>query len=428
VHFKAEVTSASDATYTWFFGSDEDNQPGEDSLSGDGTGNIWLPPPDASGVRVVETDHVYEPGDQPQTITVRFSTSTGPSAACVAEQTFSLEPCPGKPPGRCPVDQVKLEVADSNGIDVTGRIEEGECLAPGRYVVRVRISPPGATGDFAWRVDGFAAAIGQRDVVATDGARLTLDLTAFRSVSVIAASCASDGIDLRPCKPPCCPDLDGLSSSCMSRCPPSTIVTLTATGSDLECAEVFAWEFGDGTSAETATPVTTHSYPRLDRFKASVAIIRPRECGAPRNPRKTVVVEPCPPSCFCIFLAVASALLLLTFLSLMPLVACVADPATSSVLSVALIVVAILMGIALFWWFLDPCCRPTSCELPRIFFWVFSWALVIVGALAALGCVSAIPFGVLYVFVQQAFLQMINDRDCNPGAPSIYSWPFASCR
>lgn len=53
VNIKAEVISANDASFSWFFGVDEDAQPGEDNEAGG-----WLPPPSSSGVRVVETNHV----------------------------------------------------------------------------------------------------------------------------------------------------------------------------------------------------------------------------------------------------------------------------------------------------------------------------------------------------------------------------------
>lgn len=333
--------------------------------------------------------------------------------------------CPERP---CPVDQVTLEVADASGTPVTGQAEAGACLPPGRYVVRANVVPAGATNVFAWSVDGIAAAVGQRGVVAIAGAQLTIDLTtSLRSVSVIAASCASDGIDLRPCEELCCPDLSGLSASCMPRCPASTTSTLTATGTDIECAEVFAWEFGDGASAETDVPTATHAYPSLGQFDAAVTIVRPQECGSPRTQRRTVTVEPCPPSCFCAFLAIANALLLLAFLTLMPLIACITDPATRQILIIARIVVVILMVIAMLWWFIDPCCRPTRCELARIFFWVFSWALLILGIIFIFCTVAVIPFGLAYLIAQQILLRMINEGGCGP-APDVFSWPFPACR
>jgi len=160
---------------------------------------------------------------------------------------------------------------------------------------------------------------------------------------------------------------------------------------------------------------------------AAVTIIRPRECGHPRTQRRTATVEPCPPSCFCAFLAIASELLLLAFLTLMPLIACATDPATRQGLIIALITVVILMVIAFLWWFLDPCCRPTRCELSRILFWVFSWALLILGIIAIFCTLLVIPFGLAYLLAQQFFLRMINDGPCGP-PPDIFSWPFPACR
>jgi len=145
VHFRAEVASADDATYIWFFGTDEDNQPGEDSQAGDGAGNIWLPGPDSNGIRVVEDDHVYAAtAGQPQTITVKLVTSTGPDAECVDEQQFSLEPC------LCNLT-VSLQVLNTQG----DPIPTSECLAPGDYAVEIT-SPTGNNIEYSWSVNGIA--------------------------------------------------------------------------------------------------------------------------------------------------------------------------------------------------------------------------------------------------------------------------------
>ena len=354
---------------------------------------------------------------------------------CVTEIDISVDRCPAAPPpppppppGRCPVEEVRLRVFDSTGTDVTRRIEQGQCLPPGRYVVRARIVPAGATTAFTWNVDGQAAVVGQRGVTAINGAQLTIELaTAFRSVSVIAAGCASDGVDLRPCEELCCPDLTGLGATCLPRCPPSTTTTLTATGTDVECAEAFDWEFGDGATAETTAPTTTHTYASLGTFQAAVTIVRPRECGRPRTQRRTVTVGPCPPSCWCAFLAIATGFLLLAFLTLLPLVACVHDPATKQGLIIAAGVVFVLLVIAWLWWIIDPCCRPTRCELARILFWVFFWAIIILGIIAIFCTFGVLPFGFAYGVALAFFLDMINKNRCGP-PPGLFDWPFPGCR
>ncbi len=350
---------------------------------------------------------------------------------CVTRVDVPIDRCrvPDKqPPQGCPVDQLTLQLFDANGTDVTAQAEAGECLPPGRYVVRSNVVPAGVTDLFNWWVDGIAAAVGQLDVVAIADEQLTIDLaTEFRSVSVVAASCASDGIDLRPCPKPCCPDLSGVTASCLPRCPPSTNSTLTATGTDIECAEVFAWEFGDGTTAETAGPTTTHTYASLGVFDAAVTIVRPERCGRPRTQRRTFTVGPCPLPCYCAFLAIASGLLLLAFLILMPLIASVTDPGTKQVLIVVMIAVVILLTVVMLWWLLDPCCRPTRCELLRIFFWVFSWALLSLGIMNFFSIWPVLPFAVAYVISQQIILRMINDGGCGT-APDTFSWPFPGCR
>ncbi len=145
VHIVADVISTNDATYVWFFGTDEDNQPGEDSQAGDGNGNIWLPAPDANGVRTVEVDHVYEPtGSQPTQVTVRLQTSQGPNLICDESQSFTLDPC------NCD-SAVALEVVNQTGSPVPG----DRCLQPGDYTVRVT-NPTGNSLDYSWSVDGSA--------------------------------------------------------------------------------------------------------------------------------------------------------------------------------------------------------------------------------------------------------------------------------
>jgi hypothetical protein len=126
-------------------------------------------------------------------------------ASCVGDSIqvdVEVEACG---PDECPVSRVELVVEDANGTNVTTQLQEDGCLPTGQYVVSAVVEPPGATSDFSWSVGGVAAAVPQRGVVAINGRQLTIDLTLFRSVSVIAAGCASDGIDLRPCGGTTCP-------------------------------------------------------------------------------------------------------------------------------------------------------------------------------------------------------------------------------
>lgn len=135
VHIVAEVTSPADATYVWFFGTDEDNQPGEDSQAGDGAGTLWLPAADANGIRTVEVDHVYEPaGATPQTVTVRLETTTGPGNTCSAQQSFTLEPCAA---AACPTVTWSADISpqcDANGfrtVVVTATIDAPQTTISG---------------------------------------------------------------------------------------------------------------------------------------------------------------------------------------------------------------------------------------------------------------------------------------------------------
>ena len=351
-----------------------------------------------------------------------------PCAGTTATVQVVVEACP-PPPADCPAS-VDIRVLDPNGEDVTGEAQEG-CLSPGRYELVAEVEPAGTATAFRWSVDGAPAVVGQRDVVAVAGARLAIELaTAFRSVSVIVEGgqdCdpRSDGVDLDPCVPPCCPDVTALTATCMDPCGDSTTVTLTATGTDVECAEVFAWQFGDGQQEETSAPTVTHTYPQQGRFDATVTVVRPAACGNPRTQQRAAIVTRCPRPGHCVWLAILTGFLLLALLSLLPIIACASDPTTRLVLIVTLIVVAALLALFWLWWLLDKCCAPTRCELLRILYWVVSWALVVVGALAiGTFCISALPFGLFYVIIQQVIQRQINENNCVPGAPDIFSWPF----
>ncbi|OGU29774.1 MAG: hypothetical protein A2057_08055 [Ignavibacteria bacterium GWA2_35_9] len=339
----------------------------------------------------------------------------------------------------CPSD-VDFEIIDNNGnrfsvIDDNDGILEAvsnnpfhlqiNCLPQGKYIIRVT-SPNGAGLSFTWRED-------ENPPVQTNSRDFNFTIAnGTKSLNVVIQKdgCPplSETVIIRACEDDCCPKLTGLTASCMPHCPPSTTVTLTAMGDHLDCAETFSWDFGDGNTAETNQPSTIHTYSQFGLFDAEVAMVRPEYCGSPRVQRSSTPVGPCPPSCLCAFLSIITAFLLLAFLSLMPMIAC-ADPATKQALIITLIVVAILLSIFWLWWILDPCCKPTSCEMLRILFWVLSWALIVVGALAILQfCVSALPFGLFYGLLQQGILNRINAQNCRPGAPDIFSWPFQGCR
>ena len=188
VHIQADVVSAVDANYTWFFGTDEDNQSGEDSQAGDGENNFWLPPPNSNGIRVVEVDHVYEAtNDEPRTITVSFKTTSGPSSLCIAQKSFTLDPC------ECDLT-VSLRVSNQEGRMFSTR----ECLPPGDYVVQV-ISPVADDIDYSWFVNGEEADNSQSNssfnfsILAGEEKRIYV-------VVEQGACCGSDGVTITGCE------------------------------------------------------------------------------------------------------------------------------------------------------------------------------------------------------------------------------------
>lgn len=180
VAVQAAIQNGPDAFYTWFFGVDQDLQPGEDSLAGG-----WLPAPDSDGVRTVETSFFYDAtGDEAQTLIIRLETSSGPGLPCIYQETFTLEPC------ACDVD-VTLEVRDANGIvDLSG------CLPPGDYEVRMVAPANAANVNRSWSLNGADADASGQSFPVT----LTADATATVSVAVSVGTCmGSAALDLAGC-------------------------------------------------------------------------------------------------------------------------------------------------------------------------------------------------------------------------------------
>jgi len=375
VHFRAEVISAVDATYTWFFGTDEDNQSGEDSQAGDGSGNLWLPPPDANGVRVVETDHVYEPtSDQPQTITVRFVTSSGPSSTCDEEREFILEPC------RCDLT-VSLQISNQ-----TGQIfPAAECLPLGNYRVRV-VNPTGNDIGYSWSVNGLAddSQSGSTfDFSISGGEEKTI------SVFVEQGGCdASNAVTVRGCED--CSGFDAQLRILDSNrrdvtnddCLPAGDYTVQAT-SPIGAGNTFRWSVNNVVD-ETASGATLQVNLGEDDQKIVTLDASRGEC----RDTSTVVLETCPSEpaetdgfipCL-LFKLLALLGLGLVFLGaillLCPAVALPFPPAVALAIGTGLVVGGlVLLVLGLLLWVLI--CQPDGCD-----WFAFLWqALVLLGLL-----------------------------------------------
>jgi hypothetical protein len=377
VHLRADVVTANDATYTWFFGTDEDNQPGVDSQAGDGTGNVWLPAPNSSGIRVVETDHVYEPtSDQPQTITVRFLTSSGPSSTCNAEKQFTLEPC------RCDLT-VSLQISDQAGQG----FPTSECLPPGNYVVQV-VSPTGSNIANSWSVNGMADN-------SQSGSTFNFSISAGedKTISVVVeqGGCtASNGVIVRGCED--CSSFDAqlrildrnrrdvTNDECLL---PGdyTVQATSPTGG----GNTFRW-LVDNVVDITATGTTLQVTLGDDEQKIVTLEASRGEC----RDTASVALETCPPDdsgdgndgdgfipCL-LFKLLALLGLGLVFLGavllLCPLVAAPSPPQVATAIGIGLVIGgAALLGLGLLLWFLI--CQPDGCD-----WFAFLWqALVLLG-------------------------------------------------
>lgn len=377
VHITADVVSTGDATYTWFFGTDEDNQPGEDSQAGDGNGNVWLPAPDSAGVRTVETDHVYEPSDQPQSVTVTLVTSSGPNSECTAERVFALEPC------RCDLT-VALQVLDGNGTPVS----TAECLQPGDYVVEVT-SPVGSGVDYSWSVDGTAD---DSQYGATFD--FSLGTGEEKTITVFARQGACDGsngVTVRACED--CSDFDArvqildgnrrdvTDDDCLA--PGDYTVRVT---SPTGAGNTFRWSVDNVVDASATGSSLQVSLENNDEKIVTLEASR----GSCRD-TATVVLETCPPPdededsdevfipCL-LFKLLALLGLGLVFLGaillLCPPVAAPFPPQVAVAIGIGLLIGgAILLALGLILWILI--CHPDRCD-----WFAFLWqALILLGLL-----------------------------------------------
>jgi hypothetical protein len=372
VHFRAEVVSAVDATYTWFFGTDEDNQPGEDSQNGDGSGNLWLPPPNPTGVRVVEVDHVYEPiSDQPEVITVRFVTSSGPNSICTTEKEFTLEPC------ECDL-AVSLQVSNQAG----QKLPTAECLPPGNYIVQV-VSPVGNDIDYAWSVDGTAD---NSQNSSTFNVSISAGEEKTISVVVEQGGCtASNGVTVRGCED--CRSFDAqlrildsnrrdvTDEDCL---PPGdyTVQAHSPTGG----GNTFRWSVDN--VVDTAAAGTFLQVTLGDDDQKIVTVEASRgEC----RDTASVVLKTCPPDddghdngfipCL-LFKLLALLGLGLVFLGgvllLCPMVAAPFPPQVAAAIGISLVIGgAILLALGLLLWFLI--CQPDGCD-----WFAFLWQVLVV--------------------------------------------------
>ena len=297
VHFKAEVVSTDDATYTWFFGASDDYQEGEDSQAGDGNGNIWLPQPDANGVRVVETDHVYEStSEQPQTITVRLETSTGPTSLCTAEQTFTLEPC--KPTEmECPTG--KIEITDGPSPECINGKRRVELL----FTITLEGSDPATEACIDFGDDSGQDLTISSDTVlsidhdyqAPESGALALEYTPQIDFTPKVKGC--DPVVLGPpiSIPPCecskysITDIEITPGDCVDG---EREITATVSAEGPDSPSSYEWEWSDGHN-ESSDNDSVHKFESFASAEASVAVVVTWPNGCTDIQTKPFTVESC---------------------------------------------------------------------------------------------------------------------------------------
>jgi hypothetical protein len=196
---------------------------------------------------------------------------------------------------------------------------------PYRFVVRapdgteIELDPPGSNDEHAWhcqppssmdplgiwvvKVEALAAA-SLPDSFGSILAQLNPDELSF----------GTDSFERQPLlritgerrrRPRDCPRLEGVEI--VSGCAPGE-VTFRANGSNLGNAEEVSWNFGDGETAISGTPISggieiTHEYETdggADGFTVIVTVVLPEECvepGAPSTLTASIDVPVCPPTC-----------------------------------------------------------------------------------------------------------------------------------
>ncbi|MEO1209466.1 MAG: tripartite tricarboxylate transporter TctB family protein [Cyanobacteria bacterium J06638_20] len=418
VALKAEVVSANDATYTWFFGTDEDNQLGEDSQGGG-----WLPEPDNNGIRVVETTHLYAPTAETQTVTVRFETSTGPNSTCVETQIFSLAPCP------CDFS-LSLSVLDSAG-DV---IPPQECLPSGSYTVQISATPAESDITYLWFVNNESEA-NQND------ATLNVSIAPGEEKTVAAfakqGNCiAIDEVMIRGC--PDCSRFDvqlqvvdsNLSDVTSDSCLTPGVYTVQAIVPDEDVGTTFTWWIDDNLQeiamggnlqvtlgSDEPMSVVVEASQNGCRDIASAALV---PCPPPPPPDSEDDRDPTPviiPFCqvFAVLLLIGVGILGVGLgLLLCPMAASPLIPVQYALIVggglaiVGFLIVLLILGLMLFF----------NCDLGRCFWWKMAWQVSFLIGVCLFytffcpACVWMIAGALLLVFAAWAFWQW--RRRCNP--------------
>lgn len=186
----------------------------------------------------------------------------------------------GKCPNGCP-GSVCLIVKNESGdiiestCDEDVELEKPDCLPPGKYTISVR-DPPADGYDYSWSVDGeLQDGETGREFIYPLSASKEVTISSTVNLDSVDECIMSDSVTLKACfDEKDCPKLTGLQ---VQGCAPG-LVTLTATGEDLDNVEEFYWEFGDETTQITSGNIVEHSYEERRAYTVTVRMKKPNEC------------------------------------------------------------------------------------------------------------------------------------------------------
>lgn len=309
--------------------------------------------------------------------------------------------------------------------------------APGEVSLRLEVSQPDEIEEITWDFgDGSQAVFTGGQMGLGQGLEVTHTYTTQADFSVVAtilrhAGCSprsqSEAVTVRACREdPRCPQLTGIGiDGCMPENGPPANLTLTAQGQNLELAQEFRWEFGDGSNATTAGPQTTHAYNSPGPFEIRVEMTRPERCQPRRQSarleRVTIPACPAPPdggglseSCLCTLLRILGLAFLIIGLVLIFGGAC----SVNIPVAVGGGVMAAIGAVLLIIWALT-CGRALGCRIFQALIALLMVATVIMGFIALI-------FGILAIFEIGApcFVGAIIDLGILGVLTTVLTWIF----
>lgn len=195
-------------------------------------------------------------------------------------------------------------------------------------------------------------------------------------------------------QPPACPSLTGLTASPSSGAAPLAVnfqASVTNPGAIVPDAQgnLYHWNFGDGTTAHTPTPNTSHTYAGVGSFAATVTVNVPTGCPATAASTSLTAAGPTtpPPTGGGFNLCAALLILAVALLLIGALVVIVGVCINVPWVWIAGAIIGAL-GLLLFIAWIIFCAATTPCSIMRtvhcVLFWIIAVVAPIIVVIAAI--------------------------------------------